>query len=84
MSWTNNARYVAYCTPMKVRPRQYGMKLVVVRPSRVTPSVGISSQRLHFAFFKPDNLVKCLHMADLLLHADDIFYCRMTNYELLR
>jgi len=45
---------LAYCTPIKVRPRQYGMKLVVMHPSRITPSIGISSQGLHFAFFTTD------------------------------
>jgi len=56
----------------KVRPRQQGIKLVVVHPSHITPSIGISSQRLHIAF-APDNLVKCLHMSDLFLGPDDTF-----------
>ena len=29
--------------------------------------------KVALCFFKPDNLVKCLHIADLLLQADDIF-----------
>jgi len=38
--WTYNAWYVTYCMPIKVRPRQHGMKLVVVHPSRSSPLKG--------------------------------------------
>ena len=55
--WTSNAGYVAYCTPINARLWRHGMKSVssavlkwICIPVLLPRSVGISWQRLHFAF----------------------------------